>query len=83
MGAICLIEHSDKLKALVDDAIEKGAEIVARGSFVHLGEGAVDQYYPPTVIVNVDHTMKLMQEEVVNVYLSFLTQHTALIFLVV
>ncbi|XP_044486889.1 aldehyde dehydrogenase 22A1-like isoform X2 [Mangifera indica] len=63
MGAMCLLEHSDKLNALVDDAIDKGAEIVARGSFVHLGEGAVDQYYPPTVIVNVDHTMKLMQEE--------------------
>ncbi|KAJ6902798.1 hypothetical protein NC651_020322 [Populus alba x Populus x berolinensis] len=63
MGAICLQEHSDKLQILVDDAVEKGAEIVVRGSFGHLGEGAVDQFYPPTVLVNVDHTMKLMQEE--------------------
>lgn len=76
MGAICLLEHSDKLQALVDDAIEKGAEIVARGSFGNLGD-PVDQYFPPTVIVNVNHTMRLMQEEVANVILSCLTQHSA------
>ncbi|KAI9194969.1 hypothetical protein LWI28_010485 [Acer negundo] len=63
MGAICLLEHSDKLQYLVNDAIDKGAEILARGSFGHLGEDAVDQYFPPTVIVNVNHSMKLMQEE--------------------
>ncbi|KAK3188580.1 hypothetical protein Dsin_028141 [Dipteronia sinensis] len=63
MGAICLLEHSDKLQDLVNDAIDKGAEILARGSFGHLGEDAVDQYFPPTVIVNVNHSMKLMQEE--------------------
>ncbi|KAK6254399.1 hypothetical protein QUC31_016136 [Theobroma cacao] len=62
MGAICMQEHSDKLQSLVDDAVDKGAEIVARGSFGHLGEG-VDQFFPPTVLTNVDHTMKLMQEE--------------------
>ncbi|KAJ6324671.1 hypothetical protein OIU76_011879 [Salix suchowensis] len=63
MGAICLQEHSDKLQNFVNDALNKGAEIVARGSFGHLGEGAVDQFFPPTVLVNVNHTMKLMQEE--------------------
>ena len=69
MGAICLQEHSEKLQNLVDDAVEKGAEIVARGSFGHLGEGAVDQFFPPTVLINVNHTMKLMQEEVTKVVL--------------
>ncbi|EEF43083.1 aldehyde dehydrogenase 22A1 [Ricinus communis] len=63
MGAICLQEHSDKLQNLVNDAIDKGAVIEARGSFGHLGEGAVDQYFPPTILVNVNHTMKLMREE--------------------
>jgi len=63
MGAICLQEHSEKLESLVNDALEKGAEIVARGSFGNIGEGAVDQFFPPTVIVDVNHTMKLMQEE--------------------
>lgn len=64
MGAICIQEHVEKLQNLVDDALEKGAEIVGRGHFGNLGEDAVDQYFTPTVIVNVDHTMKLMQEEV-------------------
>ncbi|KAJ7980388.1 putative Aldehyde dehydrogenase [Quillaja saponaria] len=63
MGAICLQEQSEKLENLVNDALDKGAEIVARGSFGHIGEGAVDQFFPPTVIVNVNHTMRLMQEE--------------------
>jgi acyl-CoA reductase-like NAD-dependent aldehyde dehydrogenase len=66
MGAICLQEHSEKLESLVNDALEKGAEILTRGSFGNIGEGAVDQFFPPTVIVNVNHTMKLMQEEVAN-----------------
>lgn len=63
MGAICLLEHADKLQNLVNDALDKGAEIVVRGSFGHLLEGAVDQYFPPTVLINVNHTMRLMQEE--------------------
>lgn len=63
MGASCMHEHSEKLLGLVNDALDKGAEIVARGSFGHIGEDAVDQYFPPTVIVNVNHSMKLMQEE--------------------
>ncbi|KAM7280054.1 hypothetical protein ACFE04_007188 [Oxalis oulophora] len=63
MGAICMLEHSERLQYLVNDALDKGAEIAARGSFGHLSEGAVDQFFPPTVLVNVNHTMKLMQEE--------------------
>ncbi|XP_010267975.1 PREDICTED: aldehyde dehydrogenase 22A1 [Nelumbo nucifera] len=63
MGAICLQEHAERLQSLVNDALDKGAEIVGRGSFGNLGEDAVDQFFPPTVIVNVNHTMKLMQEE--------------------
>ena len=56
--------HSEKLEALINDALDKGAEIIARGSFGPIGEDAVDQYFPPTVIVNVNHSMRLMQEEV-------------------
>lgn len=59
-------EHSEKLEGLVNDALDKGAEIVARGSFGHIVEDTVDQYFPPTVIVNVNHSMRLMQEEVLN-----------------
>ncbi|XP_072975938.1 aldehyde dehydrogenase 22A1-like [Typha angustifolia] len=63
MGAICTQEHSEKLQNLVNDALEKGAEIAGRGSFGNLGEDAVDQFFPPTVVINVNHSMKLMQEE--------------------
>ncbi|XP_057477014.1 aldehyde dehydrogenase 22A1-like [Actinidia eriantha] len=63
MGAICMQEHSEKLQSLVNDALDKGAEIVGRGSVGNIGAGAVDHYFPPTVIVNVNHTMKLLQEE--------------------
>uniref|UniRef100_A0A2N9IP75 Aldehyde dehydrogenase domain-containing protein n=1 Tax=Fagus sylvatica TaxID=28930 RepID=A0A2N9IP75_FAGSY len=63
MGALCLQEHSEKLESLVNDALDKGAKIVVRGSFGNISEGALDQFFPPTVIENVDHTMKLMQEE--------------------
>ena len=64
MGAICLLEHSERLQSLVNDALDEGAEIIARGSFGHIGEEAVDQFFPPTVLGNVKHTMRLMQEEV-------------------
>ncbi|PIA40992.1 hypothetical protein AQUCO_02300045v1 [Aquilegia coerulea] len=63
MGAICMQGHAERLQNLVNDALDKGAEIVGRGSFGNLGEDAVDQFFPPTVIVNADHSMKLMQEE--------------------
>ncbi|XP_027338773.1 aldehyde dehydrogenase 22A1 isoform X2 [Abrus precatorius] len=63
MGALCMHEHSENLESIINDALDKGAEIVARGSFGHIGEDAVDQYFPPTVIVNVNHSMRLMQEE--------------------
>ena len=64
MGAICMMDHSEKLQILVNDALDKGAKIAVRGSFGNLGEDSVDQFFPPTVLVNVDHTMKIMQEEV-------------------
>lgn len=71
MGAICLQEHSERLQNLVKDALDKGAKLLVRGSFGHIGEGAVDQFFPPTVIENVNHTMKLMQEEVTKVILFY------------
>lgn len=66
MGAICLPEHTNRLQALVDEAIAKGAEIAVRGKLFisNLGDDVGGQFYPPTVILNVNHTMKLMQEEV-------------------
>jgi acyl-CoA reductase-like NAD-dependent aldehyde dehydrogenase len=47
MGAICLQEHSEKLESLVNDALDKGAKIVVRGSFGNISEGTLDQFFPP------------------------------------
>ncbi|XP_057546310.1 aldehyde dehydrogenase 22A1 [Amaranthus tricolor] len=63
MGAICMQDHAEKLQSLVNDALDKGAEIAGRGRFGNLGTDAVDQFFPPTVIVNVNHSMQIMQEE--------------------
>ena len=64
MGAIFMMEHSEKLQNLVNDALGKGAEIAVRVSFDNLGEYAVNQFFPPIVLVNVNYTKKIMQEEV-------------------
>ncbi|GKE94737.1 aldehyde dehydrogenase 22A1 [Tanacetum coccineum] len=54
MGAICLQDHSETLQILINDALDKGAEIVAGGSVTDISEGVVDQYFPATIIVIVD-----------------------------
>ncbi|KAL9274608.1 Aldehyde dehydrogenase 22A1-like protein [Drosera capensis] len=63
MGAICMPDHTERLQSLVNDALDKGAEIAGRGNFGNLGSDAVDQFFPPTIIVNVNHSMQVMQEE--------------------
>ncbi|RYR26437.1 hypothetical protein Ahy_B02g060670 [Arachis hypogaea] len=60
MGALCMHEHSEKLEGLINDAIDKGSEIVARGSFGPIGGDAVNQYYPSTVIVNNTEVLRKM-----------------------
>lgn len=67
-------EHSERLQNLVNDALDEGAEIIARGSCGQIGQQAVDQFFPPTVLGNVKHTMKLMQDEVVRI-LSFVSTY--------
>ncbi len=47
------------LQQQVADAVQKGAELVTGGRPIE-GKG---YYFEPTVLTNVDHTMKVMQEE--------------------
>ncbi|XLT24164.1 hypothetical protein HN873_055456 [Arachis hypogaea] len=70
MGALCMHENFEKLEGLINDAIDKGAEIVARGSFGPIGGDAVDQCYPSTVIVNVNHSMRLIINVIRKISLS-------------
>ncbi|KMT11116.1 hypothetical protein BVRB_5g111980 [Beta vulgaris subsp. vulgaris] len=69
MGAICMQDHAEKLQSLVTDALDKGAEIAGRGRLGNLGTDVVDQFFPPTFIVNVNHSMQIMQEEVIRAYI--------------
>ena len=56
MGPLTFQRQLDKIEDHLQDAIAKGARIVQGGS-------RSGMFMEPTVVVDVDHTMKLMQEE--------------------
>ncbi len=59
VGAITFPPQLDTIKDHVADAVQKGARVLAGGNQV-AGAG---RFYEPTVLVDVDHTMKCMTEE--------------------
>ncbi len=59
VGAITFPPQLDTIKSHVDDAVQKGARVLAGGSQAP-GAG---RFFEPTVLVDVDHTMKCMTEE--------------------
>lgn len=59
VGPLTRPQQVDVLKRQVADAVEKGAEVLTGGSPID-GPG---NYFQPTVLVNVDHSMDLMREE--------------------
>ena len=59
IGALTRAPQLDVLEAQVDDAIAKGASLVLGGER-RIGEG---NWFDPTVLVDVDHTMEIMREE--------------------
>jgi acyl-CoA reductase-like NAD-dependent aldehyde dehydrogenase len=59
VGAITFAPQLDTIKDHVADAIQKGARVLTGG---HEVQGA-GHFYEPTVLVDVDHTMKIMTEE--------------------
>ncbi|KAL3696761.1 hypothetical protein R1sor_010837 [Riccia sorocarpa] len=71
VGAICMPDHAEKLEMLVTDAVQNGAEVVARGTIVSAGFGT-GQFFPPTVLINVNHSMRLMQEEIFGPILNIM-----------
>jgi acyl-CoA reductase-like NAD-dependent aldehyde dehydrogenase len=60
VGAITFPAQLDTIKEHVADAVDKGARVLAGGNSV---EGVDGRFYQPTVLVDVDHTMKAMTEE--------------------
>jgi acyl-CoA reductase-like NAD-dependent aldehyde dehydrogenase len=59
VGAIIFEPQMQIVEDHVKDAVDKGAKIVA-GGHAHTDRG---RYFEPTVLVDVDHTMKCMTEE--------------------
>src|SRR5438094_5046462 len=60
IGSLISSEHRDRVHGYVETGREEGAE-VATGGEVPEGDGA---FYPPTVLANVDNSMKVAQEEI-------------------
>jgi acyl-CoA reductase-like NAD-dependent aldehyde dehydrogenase len=59
IGAVTFPPQVQIIDGHVRDAVDKGAKVLVGG---HAREGA-GRFYEPTVLVDVDHSMKCMQEE--------------------
>jgi acyl-CoA reductase-like NAD-dependent aldehyde dehydrogenase len=59
MGPLTTEEQRALVEAHVEDAVEKGAEILAGGE----RPSAKGFWFPPTVLAGVDHSMRVMKEE--------------------
>ena len=73
VGAITFPPQLDTIKDHVADAIDKGARVLTGGQEVP-GAG---RFYEPTVLVDVDHTMKIMTEETFGPTLPIMKVHDA------
>jgi hypothetical protein len=52
---------AEKIQGLIDDAVSKGAKLLAGGK---IPAGMPGQFYPPTVITGVKRGMRIWEEEV-------------------
>lgn len=59
IAPLIFMKQADTIQQQVDDAISKGAKCLRGGHAVHRG----GIWYPPTVLISVDHTMTIMREE--------------------
>src|SRR5690349_1227852 len=73
VGAITFPPQLDTIKDHVADAIQKGAHVLAGG---HQAAGP-GRFFEPTVLVDVDHSMKIMTEETFGPTLPIMKVHDA------
>jgi acyl-CoA reductase-like NAD-dependent aldehyde dehydrogenase len=66
VGAMTMPRQLDVLDDLIADAVRKGARVLVGGNrrdANQADEEGVGQFFAPTVLVDVDHTMRITQEE--------------------
>jgi aldehyde dehydrogenase (NAD+)/betaine-aldehyde dehydrogenase len=61
VGSLISTEHRDRVNGYVEAGREEGAEVVTGGELPADGKGA---FYPPTVLAQVDNSMRVAQEEI-------------------
>ena len=61
VGAMCLPGLAEKVQELIDDAVAKGARVVIGGKLPATRSSG--QYYPPTIITDVNPSMRIWHEE--------------------
>jgi aldehyde dehydrogenase (NAD+)/betaine-aldehyde dehydrogenase len=61
VGSLISNEHRDRVHGYVETGREEGAEVVTGGAPPEDGKGA---FYPPTVLAQVDNSMRVAQEEI-------------------
>jgi acyl-CoA reductase-like NAD-dependent aldehyde dehydrogenase len=61
VGSLISNEHRDRVHGYVETGREEGAEVVTGGAPPEEGKGA---FYPPTVLAQVDNSMRVAQEEI-------------------
>lgn len=61
IGAMCMPQQPAYIQGLIDDAVAKGARVLAGGALPADGTG---QFYPPTVIADITPDMRIAVEEV-------------------
>src|SRR3954470_18684404 len=61
VGSLISNEHRDRVHGYVETGREEGAEVVTGGAAPEDGKGA---FYPPTVLAQVDNSMRVAQEEI-------------------
>jgi acyl-CoA reductase-like NAD-dependent aldehyde dehydrogenase len=74
VGPLILDRQADVIAAQIDDAVQRGARVLCGGKVeIHGGGG---RWVRPTVVVDVNHTMKLMTEETFGPVMPVMKFHT-------
>jgi succinate-semialdehyde dehydrogenase / glutarate-semialdehyde dehydrogenase len=74
VGPLIFDRQGDVIAEQIDDAVQRGARVLCGGQVeIHGGGG---RWVRPTVVVDVDHTMKLMSEETFGPVMPVMKFHT-------